>query len=228
MGTGVYFWQEQKMKEKEMEDRLDQIEKQVDKKGDPSGRVSDAGDEADGGGEEPAPGWEEYDNDRYNYVVDIPEGAIVEEVPMSAFSLSMEDRDAGVTFEEIYRRYGGQICISIRYGVGVINISAPENLNYRHVICGRSGVGGSPEMEIREKTENLTIDGRAYIAEGSEFVDTCGDTLDCHNETMTVRLEDNTQIQYGVSGGAAEGSTWADYLRIRDDIIQIVESYRAD
>ena len=162
--------------------------------------------------------WNTYTNDIYGYEVKYPTNATVSEAKKDQFSMSPEEKDQGLTFDDIYEKYTGKICVSFDYDLGYINISAPENESFKHLICGRTGKA----YESTEKTENLTIDGLTVTAKGFEEKGP-GETLDFHNETMVVTLDDGTRIEYGSRPDA--NSTYDDYLKNRDTLIQIVETY---
>jgi len=102
--------------------------------------------------------------------------------------------------------------------MGYINISAPENKDFAHVICGRTGVA----YPTTSKSETLTIDGKKYTAKGYEEKGP-GETLNYHNETLAVTLDNETRMEYGAAPD--ETKTFTDYLTIRKDLLKIVESF---
>jgi len=164
-------------------------------------------------------GWLTYTNDVYQYEFRYPPGAEITEAPAEAFSLPIEESEAGVTFEEVYDQYTGKVCITVSYELGYVNISAPPNEGFRYVICGRT----SRAYEGPDREETLLIDGGTYTASGFEEQGP-GETLDYHNEMLVLTLEDGTRIEYGA--GPSETATFEDYLMIRDDLLRIVQSYR--
>lgn len=168
---------------------------------------------------DPYAGWLTYTNDIYSYQFKYPPEASIEEVTKEAFSLSPDEVAAGITFEEKFAEYTGKICLTIAYDLGYIQISAPENEGFAHVICGRTGRA----YEGPDRSENLTIDGNAYTAEGFEEQGP-GETLNFHNETLVVTLDDGTRIEYG--SRPDETATFADYQAMRSQLLQIVESYQ--
>ena len=168
---------------------------------------------------DPYSGWLTYINDVYNYEFRHPREASIGEVEEAAFGLSPEEVSAGVTFEEKYQKYTGKICLTISYKLGYVQISAPPNKGFAHVLCGRTGRA----YEGVERSEELTIDGKRYTAKGFEEKGP-GETLNFHNETLVVVLDEGTRIEYGSIPD--ESSTFADYQQIRGEIIKIVESYR--
>lgn len=164
-------------------------------------------------------GWLTYTNDVYGYQFKYPAGATIEEVLQEAFSLSPEEVAAGMTFEEKFLEYTGKICISLNYNLAYVQISAPANSGFSHVICGRTGRA----YEGPDRSEALTIDGGTYTASGFEEQGP-GETLDLHNETLVVTLDDGTRIEYGSQ--PVSTATFADYLAARGQLIKIVESYQ--
>lgn len=164
-------------------------------------------------------GWSTYTNDVYDYQFRYPPGATIAEVDQSAFSLSPEEVDAGMTFEDKFREYTGKICMTVTHSLGYLQISAPANEGFAHVLCGRTGRA----YEGPDRTETLTIDGDSYTATGFEEQGP-GETLNYHNETLVVALADGTRIEYG--SRPEETATFADYQAMRDEIIRIVESFR--
>ena len=138
---------------------------------------------------------------------------------MEAFGLSEEEWKEGVTIEETYEKYTGKVCVSIAYEPGYVYISAPANTGFAHAQCGRTGVG----YETTAKEETLIIDGKSYTAKGFEERGP-GETLNFHNETLVVTLDDGTRIEYGAKPD--EAATFADYLAFRPQLLKIVQSYR--
>lgn len=168
---------------------------------------------------DPTEGWLTYTNDVYSYQFKYPSGVTIQEVDKSAFSLSPDEVADGVTFDDKFTKYTGKICISVSHELGYVQISAPENSGFAHVLCGRTGRAyGGPEGE-----EALTIDGKTYTAKGFEEQGP-GETLNLHNETIVVTLDDGTRIEYG--SRPDEIATFDDYLAIRDEIVTIVESFK--
>jgi hypothetical protein len=164
-------------------------------------------------------GWLTYTNDVYKYEFKYPTGATVAEASETAFHLSAEEAQEGVTFRDVYERYTGKICIHVDYQLGWVTISAPVNTGFRYVNCGITGIVGPG----RTREETLLIDGKTYSAGGWEQQG-LGETLPFHNEVLIVNLDDGTQIEYGAK--LVETATFEDYLLIRDDLVRIVQSYR--
>ncbi len=164
-------------------------------------------------------GWKTYTNGVYKYQFKYPPGARISEAEKSSFSLRAEEVNQGITVEDVYAKYTGKICISVQYRLGYVNISAPPNKYFAYVICGRTGVGA---YTVTSKEEVVVIDGKTYTAKGYE-VKGPGNTLDYHNETFTVTLEDGTTIEYGAL--PTEKATFEDYLTIKGELLKIVESF---
>jgi inhibitor of cysteine peptidase len=162
--------------------------------------------------------WNTYVNDVYEYEIKYPSEATITEAKKDTFGLSEEDQKQGLTFDDVYNQYTGKICVGVRYKLGYIYISAPQNASMRHVTCGRTGVGGP----IEEKGEEIAVDGKKYLASGFEETG-IGETLNLHNETFVINLDDGTRIEYGSLPG--EQATYRDYLVIKDELLKIVESY---
>jgi len=163
-------------------------------------------------------GWLTYTNDVYGYEFRYPSGAEVAETPIGGFRLPAEEYEAGVTFEDAYDLHTGKVCVTVSYEFGYINISAPPNEGFRYVICGRTGRA----YEGPDREDSLLIDGTTYTAGGFEEQGP-GETLNYHNETLILTLDDGTRIEYGA--GPSETATFEDYLLIRDDLLRIVQSY---
>jgi hypothetical protein len=123
---------------------------------------------------------------------------------------------------ELEEEYGNTLCVSVSYGLGYVNFSAPTNQGFRYATCGRTGVGGG---QIIDRRETIVIAGQAYTSTGFEFIgeeDPC-DALFCHNETFVLQLSDGTRIEYGASPSDA---TYDDYLTTtREVLLQIVASF---
>jgi len=211
VGGGVYYWQKLTAKKKAEET--------------PTGEEIPSGEETPEGEEtvDEYAGWSTYTNDVYNYEFKYPKDAVISEAKISDFSLSGEDVKQGITFQEVYDKYTGKICLFLTYQTGYINISAPVNEGFKYVLCGRTGVGA---CDTKEKSEELVIDGEKYTAEGFEEICQTSNSapLSSHNETMAVTLDDKTRIEYGSSSDPTK--TFADYLKIRDEILKIVQSYK--
>ena len=123
-------------------------------------------------------------------------------------------------FANLEETYGNNLCVGIKYSLGYVYISVPENIEFGYAICGRTGVGVA---EIIQQEEELVIEGMNVTATGMEVIGE-GESLDAHNETMVVRLPDGTRIEYGASPRA--DATYEDYLmKTKDILLLIVQSF---
>jgi hypothetical protein len=163
--------------------------------------------------------WKTYTNTVYKYQFKYPPSARISEAEKSSFSVRTEEVKQGITVEDVYKKYTGKICVSTQYRFGYVKISAPPNKYFAYVICGRTGVGA---YTVTSKEEVVVIDGKTYTAKGYE-VKGPGNTLDYHNETFNVTLEDGTTIEYGAL--PTEKATFEDYLTIKGELLKIVESF---
>lgn len=164
-------------------------------------------------------GWTTYINDIYGYSVQYPAGAKITEAEKSLFSLPNEEFEQGITFDDVYAKYTGKICVHIEFELGYVYISAPDNESFSYVLCGRTGAA----YEMVDKQEPVVIDGTPTLARGFEEKGP-GDTLDYHNETLVVTLDDGTRIEYGAM--PVDTATFEDYLDMRDELLTIVQSFQ--
>lgn len=216
VGGGVYYWQKislEKMK-KELREEIARPET-ITTTAPPTTMITLSPTPTP----DPYEGWLTYKNEVYDYEIKYPSGVTIQEVKKDAFSLSPDEVSAGMTFDDKYNKYTGKICVTFFYKQGLVQISAPANKNMAHVICGRTGRA----YEGEDKFEDLTIDAKTYSAKGFEEKGP-GETLNFHNETLVVNLDDGTRIEYG--SRPDETYTFADYLAMREKIIKMVESYR--
>ncbi|HEY48081.1 MAG: hypothetical protein AMJ88_08640 [Anaerolineae bacterium SM23_ 63] len=177
----------------------------------------------------PPPEWSEivdawwvYVNEDVGYQFEYPAVATVMEFEVMGFPT--DELPEGMSIDEyiaqLQEQYGNSLCVHVKYSLGYVSISAPENVGYRYVICGRTGVGVG---EIKNKVELVDIDGRIYEATGFEFIGD-GETLDNHNETFFILLDDGTRIEYGA--GPASDATYEDYLLgTKEVLLQILASF---
>jgi hypothetical protein len=160
---------------------------------------------------EPDDGMMTYVNEDYGYQLRVPPSATITELGVMGFP--GDELPAGMSADDylaqLQEQYSDKLCVQIHYGLGYIYIAAPD-LDYRYAICGRTGVGAG---EIIDKTEEVTIGGQIYTADGFEFISTApdaDDTLAYHDETLYVELADGTRIVYGAIPRA--DATYEDYL----------------
>jgi hypothetical protein len=166
--------------------------------------------------------WQVYVNEDFGYQFEYPVTATVEEFEIMGFPT--DELPEGMSTEayiaQLQEQYGNSLCVQVGYSLGYVSISAPANEGFRYVICGRTGVGVG---ELINKVELVNINGRTYEATGFEFI---GDdeTLDNHNETFFVLLDDGTRIEYGAR--PAQDATYEDYLmKTKEVLLQILASF---
>ena len=134
-------------------------------------------------------GWLTYKSDRYSYEIKYPAVMKVTEAKKDDFGLSP---DSGMTFDQAFAKYTGQVCVNFSNKKDDVSISAPENKGYAYVICGRTGMGS--DTKIKKSTEKITIDGKEYTVNVNDMTDSTGRTI----ETV-VELTDGTQISFSAS-----------------------------
>jgi putative hemolysin len=142
-------------------------------------------------------GWQTFTNQRYGYQISYPPEAVVEW--SGVMGVPTDEIPQGMTVDQYYAQLestlSDNICVIIKYSLGYINILPNWKENVKYNPCGRTGVGAG---EMVDKSEQITVNGQAYTAEGFEWLGG-GDMLDQHNETMIVILDDGTRIEYGAS-----------------------------
>ena len=172
--------------------------------------------------EDPYAGWLTYVSALYGYQISYPPNASISFAGVSGYDPN--EVPAGMTPEDyltqLQQTYGDELCVTIMYSLGYINISPPENESFHYAICGRTGVGVG---DMIDKTENIVIENQSYTAEGFEWLGG-GETLDLHNETMVLYLSDGTRIEYGSTGDSS--GTFQDYLaNTRPTLLQILGTF---
>ncbi len=174
-------------------------------------------------------GWKTYINERYGYEIQFPPEADLEEMGIHGYESDAEGNPVGdiprdlepdEVFDYLLERFGENLCVQIRYSLGYITISAPENEGFRYATCGRTGVGVG---ELIQKDEVVLVDGYEVQSGGFEF-QSGGDSLVEHNETFNFTLEDGTRIEYG---SRPEGdATYQDYLmKTKPVLLEILSTY---
>jgi hypothetical protein len=150
-------------------------------------------------------GWLTYTSNRYGYEIKYPSGMAITEAKKSDFGLSP---DSKMTFDEAFAKYTGQVCVSFSNKKDSVLISAPVNVGYKYVICGRTGMGS--DTKIKKSTEKITIDGKEYTVDVNDMTDSTGRTI----ETV-VELSDGTQISFSASNES-----------YREGVRKMVESFK--
>lgn len=162
-----------------------------------------------------------YVNDVFGYQLRLPSTATITERGVE--SIPSNEVPAGMTVDEYENRlrakYPGKLCVGVRYKLGSILISAPPNLYSRYAPCNTTGIG---DYEVITRTETITVEGQSYTADGWE-VKGPDQTLAHHYEFFRVTLADGTEIEYG--SWPEETATYADYLKMKGDLLQIVASF---
>ncbi|MBN1429233.1 MAG: hypothetical protein JXB07_12735 [Anaerolineae bacterium] len=173
-------------------------------------------------------GWQTYTNDAAGYRLCHPADAAISETGVMSYPPDElpEGKTPDEYFAELNALYGNSLCVSVSYGLGYVNISAPSNKEFRYAICGRTGVGVG---EMIDKSDTIIIAGQPYTATGYEAIgieEPC-DLLPCHNETMVLTLPNDIRIEYGAA--PVDDATFEDYLTgTRDVLRQIVASLMSD
>jgi hypothetical protein len=172
----------------------------------------------------PPAGWLLYTNSLFGYQFYYPPDATLYEGGVDGYPTDElpEGMTPGEYMAELQAMYGNTLCISVNYGSGYVNVSAPANEGFRYAICGRTGVGVGT---MTDRSDTIVIAGNSYTATGFEFVgEVPCDLLPCHNETMVLQLPNGTRIEYGAA--PVEGVAYADYLATtRPVLLQIVATF---
>jgi hypothetical protein len=157
----------------------------------------------------PFAGWIAHVNVVDGYQLQIPPEANIQEEGVTGFP--EEELPEGMEPDEylaqLQAQLGDRLCLSIQVELGSIYISSPQNDDFRYTTCGRTGVGAG---ELIEKTEEVYINEKYHNAIGFEFIG-ADDTLLEHNETMVIKLDDDTRIEFGSL--PIEGAMYEEYLR---------------
>jgi hypothetical protein len=175
--------------------------------------------------EDPTAGWLLYTNSYFGYQFYYPPEATVHESGVDGYPTDElpEGKTPSEYMAELQALYGDTLCISVQYGSGYVNFSAPANEGFRYALCGRTGVGVGT---MTDKNDTIVIGGNSYTASGFEFMgeEVPCDMLPCHNETLVLQLPSGMRIEYGAA--PVEGVTYADYLATtRPVLLQIVSTF---
>lgn len=107
---------------------------------------------------------------------------------------------------QLHGQHPDPLCVEVLSTLGYFTINSPENAERQYTPCGRTGVGAG---ETQVKSQLISITGKDYTAEGFEFLGG-GDSLDSHNETLHVILDNGLRVEYGALPRI--DATWQDYL----------------
>jgi len=167
-------------------------------------------------------GWQTYTNTQYGYMISYPPDAVVE--GSGVMGVPTDDIPQDMTVdqytEQLEAALGDTLCTTIKYSHGYINILPNWKENVKYNPCGRTGVGAG---EMVDKSEQVMVNGQALTAEGFEWLGG-GDTLDLHNETMILVLDNGTRIEYGASPNS--GGSYQDYLSgTKNILVSIINTY---
>ncbi|MBN1264962.1 MAG: hypothetical protein JXA25_05670 [Anaerolineales bacterium] len=173
---------------------------------------------------DPTADWQVLTNELFGYQIKAPQDAEVNWIGPQGFDPA--EVPEGVSLDEYFsmleEQYGTWLCLEIKYSLGSVLIGAPMDDGGRYATCARTGVGVG---ELTDKEEWVSVDDGMVQAEGFEFY-AGAETLESHNETMTVRLENGMRIQYGAA--PRTDATYEDYLmKTREILLQIVSSYQS-
>ncbi|MBN2005131.1 MAG: hypothetical protein JXA21_17360 [Anaerolineae bacterium] len=169
-------------------------------------------------------GWNLYVNDVFGYQFYYPADATIKEEGVTSFPA--DELPTGKTADEylteLQKMYSNKLCVSVSYGLGYVNFSAPANTGFRYTQCGRTGMGAG---SMTDKTETIVIGETTLTTTGFEFIGTespC-DLLSCHNEMMALHFPDGIRIEYGA---APLNGAYADYVATtRPVLLQIVSTF---
>lgn len=122
----------------------------------------------------------------------VPAGWQVFENPTYKYAIGYP---AGATIS-----YGNKNCVTISYHFGAVSIGAPS------IHCGRT----SAAYELSYYDEKVLAAGKTYTAKVMEERGP-GETLNFHNETAQVFLENGFEVEY--TSGGDQVFTYAQYLQ---------------
>jgi len=181
---------------------------------------------------DPTADWPVFVNDRYGYQIRYPKDATINLFGPMRFPT--EDLPAGMDtdqyMDELTKTYTDRLCVEIKYGLGVIYISAPPNQEKAYTPCGPTGLGSG---EVINKTEYVYVGEALYqvnimehlleLSDGAGGV-LRGETLDFHSELAFTRLDDHTRIFFGSVPN--HEANYQDYLmKTREVLLQVLTTY---
>ena len=164
--------------------------------------------EPDTASQDPRADWQLYQDPGGKYAFRFPPAADIIVHGIEGFPT--DELPDGITPDEymtqLREEHPEPLCVEVLYALGYFTINSPENAERQYTPCGRTGVDAG---ETQEKNQMITIAGKEYTAEGFEFLGG-GDSLDAHNETLHVMLDNGLRIEYGALPRI--DATWQDYL----------------
>jgi hypothetical protein len=165
-------------------------------------------DQPDTTSQDPRADWQFYQDPGGKYTFRFPPTADIIVHGIEGFPT--DELPDGMTPDEymiqLRTQYPDPLCVEVLYALGYFTINSPENLERQYAPCGRTGVGAG---ETLAKDETITIAGSEHTAQGFEFLGG-GDSLDLHNETLHITLDNGLRIEYGALPRI--DATWQDYL----------------
>jgi hypothetical protein len=178
---------------------------------------------------DPTADWPVFVNDRYGYQIKTPRNATITLYgPVSFMPDEVPDGMTGDQYmDQLIKTYTDRLCVHIEYSLGFIYISAPPNQEKGYIPCGNPAPGAGDYIA---KVETVGIGELLYQANGNEFISggpsPSGETLDLHNETFRIDLEDGTRIWYGAA--PRNDANYEDYLmKTKEMLLQILSTFEA-
>ena len=178
---------------------------------------------------DPTADWPIFVNDRYGYQIKTPREATI--TLYGPMGFSQDELPEGMTEEQymdqLHKTFTDRLCVYIEYSLGFIYISAPPNQEKLYVHCGTPAPGVGDYIT---KIETIDIGNQLYQAKGSEFISggpsPTGETLDLHNETFWIDLDNGIRITYGAT--PRTDAAYEDYLmKSKEMLMQILATYEA-
>lgn len=186
-----------------------------------------------------AANWKTYTNSLYGYSINYPPEANIIETKkedvviltdkagkpihpeIKNFDLST---DLDKAIETIFAKYTGKVCIKIEYKLGYVFISAKDNNQNKIVTCSEFGL----RKNLKINQESVTVGSKTLTASGVLIDDARGNNIYYQKEFFHIELDDGNGIEYGTLSGRDKNTqyTFEDYLKIKKELLQIVQSYK--
>lgn len=175
--------------------------------------------------------WKTYKNVKYGYELKYSEGAAISLAREEDFSYETDEKgepkleelkniQPEQRFNYLFNKFGGEICVTINYKLGYINVSAKENNDARYVICSPTGVGVHAEA-IKEEAN---IGGKIYQVGGMYQDDPSEKNLFGDSEFLVVDLENGIRVTYGSKSD--RNATYEDYLKDKEVLKKILSTFK--